>query len=179
MGHGKKERNSPSQLHHHLSSAYPSQGGPTQLEIVPLTGTGKAGYMIGYLSILGLCVRNPLCLSPPRHQLSWDRPQRWLVQGRKVRTPQPARYLEIIPVPTACSAEDPEVLVTEKIYLLGTASVKSLPISFIFTLRPGRLLEFADDSCLSSSPIPPHPTSPPQQDPSICGGDQLKAFGLG
>ena len=33
-------------------------------EIVPLTGTGKAGYMISYLSLLGLCVRNPLCLCP-------------------------------------------------------------------------------------------------------------------
>ena len=63
-GHGKKERNSSSQLHHPLSSAYPSQGGPTQLKIVPLTRTGKAGYMISYLSLLGLCVRNPLCLCP-------------------------------------------------------------------------------------------------------------------
>ena len=42
----------------------------------------------------------PFVFAPPRHQLSWDRPQRWLEQGRKARTPQPARYLEIIPVPT-------------------------------------------------------------------------------
>ena len=72
-GHRKKERNSLSWPHYPLSSAYPSQGEPTQLEIVPLTGKGKAGYVISYFSLSGFCVRNPLCLCPTQRpaELSW------------------------------------------------------------------------------------------------------------
>ena len=180
-GHRKKKRNSLSWPHYPLSSAYPSQGEPTQPEIVPLTGKGKAGYVISYFRLLGLCVRNPLCLCPTQRlaELSWATE---MAGARKKSKNSPINQ---VPGDNP-SSHWPALQRTQRLLSLRKLTSLEQPLwnHYQFHLfSPLSLACYWSLQMISSwVPSPRNPPLPPHlpwKESRICGGDQPRPLGLG
>ena len=180
-GHRKKERNSLSWPHYPLSSAYPSQGEPTQLEIVPLTGKGKAGYVISYFSLSGFCVRNPLCLCPTQRpaELSWATE---MAGARKKSRNFPTN---LGPVNNP-SSHWPALQRMQRLLSLRKSTSLEQPLWNPYQFHvfsPPSLAGYWSLQMISAwVPTPCNTTPPPRlpwKESRICGGDQPRPLSLG